>query len=174
MREESGHPRARTSELVVKTVGEEVLVYDLTRNKAHSLNPQAAAVWRACDGTRGVAALGVIAGEPGRALPDEAVRYALQILGRAQLLDQAAEQRGLTRRQVMARLGTAAAVALPLVTTVVAPTAAQAISCKSLGQTCTTTAECCGQGCDSTTSGCLCNLFKTLGLRCLQITPPEG
>ena len=31
-------PRARTSGLVVKTLAEEVLVYDLTRHKAHSLN----------------------------------------------------------------------------------------------------------------------------------------
>src|SRR5262245_18504542 len=50
MREESKQPRAKTSELVVKKVGEELLVYDLARHKAHSLNRVAAAVWRACDG----------------------------------------------------------------------------------------------------------------------------
>jgi hypothetical protein len=43
-------PRARTSGLVVKTLAEEVLVYDLTRHKAHSLNRSAAAVWRRLDG----------------------------------------------------------------------------------------------------------------------------
>jgi hypothetical protein len=179
MREEIGPPLAKTSELVVKKVGEELLVYDLARHKAHSLNRVAAAVWRACDGSRGVAALGVAAsGEAGHPVPPEAVQYALQALKRAQLLEgPPVEVGGLTRREVMARLGTAAAAALPIVITITAPTAAQAQSqsCKNLGAACTTPAvissECCGTGCGPTTSGCSCTQFKDIGLRCLQITP---
>jgi hypothetical protein len=54
-------PTRRTSGLVVKTVRDEVLVYDLDRHRAHSLNPVAAAVWRSCDGARDLPALAAAA-----------------------------------------------------------------------------------------------------------------
>jgi Coenzyme PQQ synthesis protein D (PqqD) len=170
MRESTERPRARTSDLVVKGVGDEVLIYDLARHRAHSLNRVAAAVWRSCDGTRGVLALATAASrESGYVVPTEAVRYALQGLGRAQLLDAPFEDGRLTRREVMAKLGTAAAVALPLVTTIVTPTAAQTASCKNLNQPCTTTAECCGTGCGPSTSGCTCTFFMNAGTFCLRL-----
>lgn len=172
MRQESEQPQARTSDLVVKGVGEELLVYDLARHRAHSLNRVAAAVWRACDGTRGVAALGLAAArESGQVVPVEAVRYALQSLGRAQLMDGPVEEGGLTRREVMARLGTAAAVALPLVTTIIAPTAAQAQSaCHPENDFCTSVTQCCPNGCGG--APCICAFSKT-ELRCIRPTPPE-
>jgi hypothetical protein len=174
MAQEGKQPRARTSDLVVKEVREELLVYDLTRQRAHSLNRVAAAVWRACDGTRGVVALGKVAArESGHALPAEAVRYALQSLGRAQLLEGPVEEGGLTRREVMARLGTAAAVALPLVTTIVAPTAAQAQStppdtCLHENQgPCTSATQCCPFGCGG--ANCICTFSKDK-FRCIRPT----
>lgn len=53
---EGKRPAARTRDVVVRTVGDEVLVYDLARHRAHSLNPVATAVWRAWDGARDVPA----------------------------------------------------------------------------------------------------------------------
>jgi len=171
MRQESERPQARTSDLVVKEVAEELLVYDLARQRAHSLNRVAAAVWRACDGTRGVAALGVAAGESGQAVPVEAVQYALQVLGRARLLEGPVDEGGLTRRQVMARLGTAAAVALPLVTTIIAPTAAQAQSPAACLQEnegpCTSVSQCCANGCGG--ANCVC-VFSKDKFRCVRPT----
>ena len=172
MRQDSEQSRARTSGLVVKGVGEELLVYDLARHRAHSLNRVAAAVWRACDGTRGVAALGQAASrESGQAVPAEAVRYALQSLGRAQLLEGPVEEGGLTRREVIARLGTAAAVALPLVTTIIAPTAAQAQSpppcLKENEGVCATAAQCCANGCGG--ANCVC-VFSKDKFRCVRPT----
>ena len=41
-------PRVRTERLLVQDVLDEIVVYDLDRNKAHSLNPTAAAVWTEC------------------------------------------------------------------------------------------------------------------------------
>jgi hypothetical protein len=156
---ESAQPRARASDLVVKDVGNEVLVYDLARHRAHRLNRAAAAVWRACDGTRTLPALAAVAaGESGQAMPVEAVRYALQELGRARLLENPVQPRGLTRRQVIARVGGAAAVALPLVATVVPPTAAQAQSvvCVDLNESCTVDEDCCGPTCLGAPFGCEC------------------
>ena len=176
MRRENEQPRARTGDLVVKEVAEELLVYDLARQKAHSLNRVAAAVWRACDGTRGVAALRVAASESGQALPTEAVQYALQALGRARLLEGPIEEGRLTRREVMARLGTAAAVALPLVTTIVTPTPAAAqspLTCIPFNQgPCTSAAQCCPNAC---TGPCVC-VFSKDKFRCVAPTlglPPD-
>jgi hypothetical protein len=150
-------PAARTRDVVVKAVGDEMLVYDLARHRAHSLNPVAAAVWRACNGTRDVPALAATAAAGlGHPVAPDAVRLALQDLGRAHLLTTPVEPAGLTRRELMRRLGTAAAVALPLVTSVVAPTAAQAQSCRDEGQTCTSSSQCCGPICESFGAGCDC------------------
>ena len=123
------NPVARQHDLVIKTVGDKLLVYDLERHRAHSLNRVAAAVWRRCDGARDAdriaAELRIGNGVP---VTQRAVEYALGELARARLLTGPVARVGLTRREVVRRLGTAAAVALPLVTTIVAPTAAAAQS----------------------------------------------
>ena len=43
-------PRARTSDLVIRELDDETLVYDTERDKAHCLNRTAALVWEQCDG----------------------------------------------------------------------------------------------------------------------------
>src|SRR5664280_2841413 len=43
-------PLARGQDLVVEPLGDELLVFDATVHRAHSLNAFAAAVWHACDG----------------------------------------------------------------------------------------------------------------------------
>ena len=50
-------PLARADELIVRDMEGEVLVYNLANDEAISLNLFAAAVWRACDGTRSIADL---------------------------------------------------------------------------------------------------------------------
>ena len=145
-------PAARTRDLIVKTIGDEILVYDLERHRAHSLNRVAAAVWRRCDGTRPAPRIAAdLRRVDGLPVTDDAMHYALTELGRAHLLLAPAVDPGLTRRELVKRLGAAAAVALPLVTSIVTPTAAQAQSatCAELGQTCTSppiggTPDCCG------------------------------
>jgi hypothetical protein len=121
-------PLARRDGLVVKTVAGEVLVYDLERHRAHSLNPLAAAIWRGCDGRRPVATLAAaVRAETGVPVTTAAVEYGLASLGRAHLLTGGAPRvSGPTRRQVLAGVGTAAA--MPLVLSIVAPTPAQAQS----------------------------------------------
>jgi hypothetical protein len=121
-------PLARTQDVVVKAVRDELLVYDLARHHAHSLNAVAAAVWQRCDGTRDPATLAAELGAEGRTVTVEVVRYALVELRRARLLTDADAEPAVTRRELMRRLGTAAAVALPVVTSIVAPTPAQAQS----------------------------------------------
>jgi hypothetical protein len=123
-------PNAREKGLVVQDLPDETLVYDLERHKAHCLNRTAAAVWRLCDGKRDEAALArLLEKELGTAADEDIVRLALRDLNRARLLREpfAADQ-PLSRRRLIRRLGES--IALPLVVSIVSPTAAQAASCK--------------------------------------------
>lgn len=144
---DSWRPRARSEGLLVRELDGEVLVYDLERHRAVCLNPAAAFVWRRCDGRTDVASLGrALAGELGAAAaPEEVVWLALEQLGRDRLLGEIVRRPAaarVTRRELIRRLGLAAAATLPLVTSVVAPTPAQAASPAGPGQPCTSSVEC--------------------------------
>ncbi len=136
--------RARHEDLVVEKAGGEALVYDLTTNKAHCLNETAASVWELCDGRMTVAGIADALG----AGPD-VVWLALSQLERRKLLAQPLPAAGLTRRRMLARIGVAGAIgiALPVVRSIVAPTAAQAATCVDPGGACTTSAQCCSGVC---------------------------
>ena len=43
-------PLARTGDLIVEELGDELLVYDTKADQGHCLNPAAARVWQRCDG----------------------------------------------------------------------------------------------------------------------------
>jgi Coenzyme PQQ synthesis protein D (PqqD) len=147
-------PTRRTSALVVKEAGAELLVYDLERHRAHRLNSVAASVWRACDGTRELSALGsTVRDETGGPVPGEVVRYAVQSLGRAGLMTTAVSDGALTRRDVMRRLGTAAVALLPFVATVVVPVPAQAQSCLPNNAPVQCTGNCCSACCCTSLGG---------------------
>ena len=143
-------PRARAEGLVVKSLPDELLIYHLRRHQAHSLNRIAAAVWRQCDGTQTPGEIALrLHDAQGVPVDEDTVRYALGKLSRAGLLLEPVADRGLTRRALIQRLGTAAAVALPLVTSIVSPSAAQAQSCVGEAAACTADSQCCGGACAS-------------------------
>jgi hypothetical protein len=135
-------PVARKDELVIQEVPGETLIYDLKSHKAHCLNRTAALVWKYCDGKHTAEqAAHKIEAELGMAVSDEVVWLAVEQLERLKLLQ--AAKRGthsmtrMTRREAVRRLGITAAIALPLITSIVAPEAAQAASgCASAGQAC--------------------------------------
>ena len=123
-------PRARANGLVVQELAEETLVYDLDRHKAHCLTATAATIWRLCDGKRDESALArQVEKQLGVAPAAEVVELALRDLGRARLLEEPLpSDRAVSRRRLIARLG--GAIALPLVASIVSPTAAQAATCR--------------------------------------------
>ena len=120
-------PTARTDKLVVEEVDGEVLVFDTERNRAHCLTPAAAAVWRACDGTRTVEDVAGIAG-----VNLESTWRALRSLDRALLLRERLPKSKPSRREALV-----AAAVIPLVMSISAPAAAQAASCLGAGRRCT-------------------------------------
>ena len=156
MAERVDRPMARTTGVVIKAVADEMLVYDLVQHRAHSLNRVAAAVWRQCDGRSDAAAIaGRLHATDRLAVPEAAVRYAFAALSRAQLVEEKAQAVGPTRRELLRRLGTAAAVTLPVVASITVSTAAHAQSCPGLGAPCSPTVNCCpGLACSGEPGAC--------------------
>ena len=147
-------PRARREGLVIKELPGEVLVYDLERDKAHCLNQTAAIVWKHCDGKTSVKGIAdLLANELRTPVDEKLVWLALDQFGRHQLLEEKpalpSMMAGLNRRQMVRALGLAALVAVPLVTTIVAPTPAQAATCLPNGSACTSGAQCCSTICNA-------------------------
>jgi len=156
---ESYAPRARQEDLVIEGLDGETLVYDMRTHKAHCLNHTAALVWSHCDGHTTVEemakALENELREPVRA---EVVWEALVQLTKAQLLanhlPRSTAQQAMSRRAVMRRIGLGAAIALPLVTSILAPTAAEAVTCHVAGGSCSGLGDCC-TGCTCSGSTCV-------------------
>jgi len=145
-------PLARKEGLVVQELPDEILVYDLDRDKAHCLNETAAMVWRKCDGRATTTAISkALENELRKPVDEKIVWLALDQLGRNNLLEQIPApppvMNGLNRREMVRALGIAAAVAIPVVTSIVAPTPAQAATCLPSGASCTSNAQCCSGTC---------------------------
>lgn len=150
-------PLARKEGLVIQELPDEVLVYDLDRDRAHCLNETAAFVWQRCDGRTTTGEIARSLGKKVNASVDEkVVWFALDQLGRNHLMATrpVAPQSiaGMNRREMVRALGLAAAVAVPVVASIVAPTPAQAATCKASGAACTTGAECCSGICTGGTT----------------------
>lgn len=160
-------PRAREHRLVVQELPDELLVYDLDRHKAHCLNRTAALVWRHCDGRRPVAEMASVLQRELKCPVDEAVVWmALERLARARLLQERvtppAGASHISRREAVRRLALVGglSILLPVVSSIVAPTAAQAASCITVA-TCENTRTCPGCAntpiCGNPTKCCKCD-----------------
>jgi hypothetical protein len=141
-------PLARKEGLIVEQMPDEVLVYDLDRHKAHCLNRTAAFVWQQCDGMTDASKIARrMEKEFDASVSDDLVFLALDQLGKDHLLEARVplpvEIAGMTRRQVMRRIGLATAVALPVVISIMSPTAANAVTCLASGAPCSPTVVCC-------------------------------
>lgn len=142
-------PKARTNGLIVRELADEVLVYDLDRDKAHCLNQGAAAVWKLCDGQTTAASMAQLLEKTiDSKVSEEFVGLALEELGRGHLLDEMpTSARRMSRREAVRRIGLGAAIALPIVISITAPTAAEAGTCTVSGGFCNTGAQCCSGTC---------------------------
>jgi hypothetical protein len=79
------------------------------------------------------------------------VELAVDQLRRSGLLNASVTETpgGVSRRAILKRVGIGAAVALPVVASVVAPRAAQAATCQPTGSGCTTSSQCCSGVCSN-------------------------
>ena len=141
-------PRARV-DCLSREFGNEVLVYDLQRDVGHCLNSTAAAAWKLCDGNSSPPQIARTLSRQLSTRVDEAVvLLALDQLAAAHLLvEPEVPVERLSRRVALRRIGIAAAVVLPLITSIVAPTAAQTASCLHNNQPCANNTMCCSGVC---------------------------
>ncbi|MBI2867644.1 MAG: PqqD family protein [Chloroflexi bacterium] len=137
-------PQKRTDGVLEVKAGEETLLYDRARNKAHCLNRSAALVWERCDGKSTVQdTVAALQRELDASANEEVVHYALHQFEKARLLSgplPPAAPEGLTRRKFLRRaaLLTLGAILAPTVSSLLVPTPAAA-------QTVTCVASCTGQ-----------------------------
>ena len=145
MKRKSITPQARTTGVVVEQLADEVLVYDLERDRAHCLNLAAARVWEKCDGKHSVSEIATEVGN------EEVTWMAVEQLSRAGLLEEKIKRPavGMNRREVIKKRAVAAAIGVPVVTSIVAPTASHAANCLPTGASCTTSANCCSGVCNA-------------------------
>jgi len=157
-------PKARRSEILTREIPGELLVYDMKRHRAYCLNETAAFIWKQCNGKRTVAQLaGQLENRSGGSVDEQIVWLALDQLEKSKLLDPRfsfPSQSGISRRGLIRSMGLASVIALPVVVSIIAPTAVQAASCIPGGiqpSNCTKASR----------VGCCCTNSKT----CTQISP---
>ena len=128
-------PCARRTSLIIEEPPDEVLVYDSERDHAMCLNQTAASVWKHCDGKTTPARIArLIEKEFQIAAGDEVVTLALDHPEKAHLLTEETSVRlnGMSRREVVRRLGVSAAV-LPIIAMIQVQPAGAVTSCTPLG-----------------------------------------
>ena len=164
-------PLAHHRDVVVQELGEEILVYDLNIHKAYNLNETSSKVYQACDGKTTFEEL-----KRRHKFTDDLIYLTLDQLKDENLIeDYQAKFAGVSRREVIRKVGLATMIALPVIIGLTAPTAIQAQSCGGSnpsgtvvclnGQTdCATVAPTC-QSCQATFSQ---------NLSCVTPTNPNG
>lgn len=159
-------PLSRKDNLVVQELNDETLIYDLNINKAFCLNETSALVWRLCDGTRSVKEICQSLNKKLKTFSNEDVVWlALDQLKNENLLINSEyipnTFEGMSRREVIKKVGLSSMITFPLVSIVIAPTAAHASS---------TCSDALGPGGTSGSGGeCYCRRGTTnVGQTCLQ------
>ena len=126
-------PKSRETNLVVQNLENETLVYDLRTNQAFCLNKTSGLVWQYCNGKNSVSDISDLMSKKMQTLVSEDfVLLALNEIGTNNLLENIEENDGyfnnLNRREMVKRCGMASFIALPIISSVIAPTAANAQS----------------------------------------------
>ncbi len=156
----TGLPLARNKAILLQEIDGELLIYDLDTDKAYNLNKTAALVWQLCDGTKSVAQISIEMSKLLRKqVSTELVELALDSLKKDGLLEDVDGINfldGLSRREAIRKVGFASIVALPIVSSLVAPKAVAAQSCSANNISCTLNSDCCSGQCYSAVAGTVC------------------
>lgn len=148
-------PAARSENIVIQEMppGEdgpaELLVYDLTNNRAHCLNETAATIWKNCDGT---STIKEIAQNFSGTESEDLVWLGIDQLSKENLLVE--EYRPVTdrpnRREIIKKVGIASVIAIPVVASLAAPSSVMAAGSCS----CTDNLSCAPQATCPSTANC--------------------
>lgn len=127
------YPIARSEDVVIKKIDDELLIYDLKVNKAFCLNEIAVLVWQGCNGKNSVGKIQELAAKKlNKEIEEDLVWLTLEQLNREQLIENTTKVneyfQEITRREIIKKVGFGSLVALPIVSSVVAPPAVHAQS----------------------------------------------
>lgn len=146
-------PISKTDNLVIQNFENEIVIYNLTNNKAFCLNETSAIVYQACDGNTTFDALKLKSN-----FTDELIHLTLAELEKQKFIEFEADYvspfAGMTRREVVRKVGLATIIALPAIASLVAPTSANAQSCVTTGQPCSATPQFSQGNCCDTDDRC--------------------
>src|SRR5262249_29253389 len=151
---------------IIEPLDDELLVYDTHSHRSNALNATAAFVWRHCDGKTSIPDLARLMHAELGAPEDEALALlALKRLATARLLEDNRLPEGVekvTRRSVARRLALVGGmtVLLPVILSIVAPTAAEAATCVTVAD-CVARTVCGNTPCCESFPGSIC--FPTGG-----------
>lgn len=131
-------PLVRKNDLVIQELDNEILIYDLKTNKVFGLNETSALVWQLSTGDKNILEIAQIISQKLKIpLTEEFVWLALEQMKKQNLLENESaiesHYQGASRREVIRRVGLASMVALPMISSLIAPSAVQAQSSSSCG-----------------------------------------
>ena len=147
-------PKHRNENLLIQETNNETLVYDLSINKAYLLNETSAFIWQMCDGNRETSEITTALSKKFKQSADEDfVWLTIDLLKKEGLMADAGKLPNkftANRREAIKRIGLTTMMALPLVTAITAPSAANAQS----GAVCVVGADCSSS---AACPGCQCS-----------------
>ncbi len=132
-------PVARKEDLVIQELQDEILVFDIKTSKAHCLNQTASRVWKYCDGKNTISDINELFKiRTGANVPENLIWLAIDQLNERELLEEKIETEfaGQNRREILKKIGLATVIALPIVASITAPTAALAVACSGVVTSC--------------------------------------
>lgn len=172
----NSYPKVRVADIVVQEFADEILIYDLKTNQAFCLNETSAMIWQLSDGKRSVSEITeIISQKLNSSVNEDVIWLAIDQLKKEKLLENGDDLpnhfAGVSRREVVKKIGISSLVILPIIATVTSPTAAQsnstcipfgACTCNMLGflngETCPS------NDCMTNMTGCVCgNLMNCMG-----------
>jgi hypothetical protein len=171
-------PLSRSQNIVVQDINHELLIYDLDINKVYCLNETSAAIWRECDGNSDTEEICRRASFKLKQTVDkDLLRLAIRQFKQENLLENSSEISefdNISRREIIRRVGLASAIAVPMVSSLIAPRAAMAASvCNPGGNSPNTLKGLCQAGIGqppATLAGCTATCQSAYGSQCSSCT----
>jgi hypothetical protein len=175
--EEKIKPLSLKNNIIVQELDKELLLYDLERDKVFCLNETSLLIWNLCDGENSIEDIRRKVSEQLKTpVSDEMIWLALHSLKNEKLLSNHQEIEinfnGLSRREMIKKVGLSTMIALPLISTIVSPAAAAAqsqavcssstfclcqdASCIDFGEVALLQNACVSQNCRDAGANCLC------------------
>lgn len=118
-------PSVKQSDIVIQNIGDELLIYNLKTNQAYSLNETSKNIYQFCNGKTSFDEL-----KQKFNYSDDLIFLALDELKRNDLIEESYQSKfaGVSRREVIRKVGLSTMIALPFISSIVAPSAANAQS----------------------------------------------